>query len=104
MPGLPVGTRKLLTSWNHASVVAAARTRNTSRNDNDVGILQGSLGLGGVGVPRATSGHEASDFLFTRDSSAKMPCDVRGLFGVEPTALEEMWERSAATPGVLTTS
>lgn len=103
MPGLPVATCKLLPSRNHGPGVTTARTRNASGDDNDVGILQGSLGLGGVGVPGATSGHVASDFLLY-GSSAKVPCDVRGLLEEKHTALEEMWDRSAATPGVLTTS
>lgn len=55
-----------------------ARTGNASRDDNDVGILQGSLCLGGIRVPRATGGHEASNFLL-HDSSVKMPCGMRGL-------------------------
>lgn len=88
MPGLPVATRKLLTSWNHGSGVAAARTRNASGDDNDVGILQGSLGLGGIGVTRATSGHEASNFLL-HESSAKMSCGMRGLLEENP----QRWRR-----------
>lgn len=72
-------------------------TGNTSGDDDDIGILERSLGA-------IVGGEVASNFLrvFFSRWMRYYGCygEVRGLL----TALEEMWDRSAATPGVLTTS
>jgi hypothetical protein len=66
-------------------------TGNASRDDNDVCVLE--CGLGPVVLGEVTG-----NFLYPSSASMlRLSSDVR-------TAGEEMWERSAATPGVLTTS
>jgi hypothetical protein len=67
------------------------RTWDSGRDNDNVGILEckfGSIVLWKI----------ASDFLYLRSAYAPL------LFMDIRTAGEEMWERSAATPGVFTTS
>jgi hypothetical protein len=80
------------------------RTRNTGRNDDDVGILES-------GLVALILGQVAGDFLYDRGrpwvSCREFPthAEQHVYQGVGlRTAGEEMWDRSAATPGVLTTS
>lgn len=68
-------------------------TGNTGRDDDNVSTGQGKL-------QSIVLGEVAGDFLVI--VSAALTGDALGR-GTR-TATEEMWERSAATPGVLTTS
>jgi hypothetical protein len=69
------------------------RTRNAGGDDDNVGILECSLCA-------IILGEVAGDLLDGRRRSV----GVSQLVVVGLTARDEMWERSAATPGVLTTS
>lgn len=67
------------------------RTRNSGGDDDDIGTGQGLL-------QTIVFGQIAGDFLRLFSPNA-----FSRAIGA-PTAIEEMWERSAVTPGVPTTS
>jgi hypothetical protein len=70
-------------------------TGNSSRDDNDVGILEREPGP-------VIFWEIAGDYLYP-SSAPHQPVFASFSVGLR-TAGDEIWERSAATPGVLTTS
>ena len=80
-----------VSSWIHGFKLEV-RTRNASRDDHDVCSSQGLL--------QAIISREITcDFLLSLSHQTLMQMTLKA-----HTAIEEMWERSAVTPGVLTTS
>lgn len=79
-----------------SSTAPVGRTGNASGDDNDVGILEGGLGA-------VIGGKVAGGFLFAAKVSRSSRARGSRLC-LSLTALEEMWDKSAATPGVFTTS
>jgi hypothetical protein len=71
-------------------------TGNTGGDDNHVGASEGVL-------ETIVAGQMPGDFLFLHELS-EVTMNRRTGSGNIHTATEEMWDRSAATPGVLTTS
>ena len=71
MPGLPITYSQPKSAGEATSSVGGTRTGNTSRDDDDVGILEGSLCLAGVLVSGAPGGCEACNFLFCNNGSVR---------------------------------